>query len=213
MAEDILDRLAFMRHQPASVLVIGDLTGSLGPLLAQGGAQVTVLGPDTLDEGLPYPAGNFDLIASLGTLDTVNDLPGALVHLRHALAPGGIAMASLLSAGSLPNLRRGLLAADGQRPAARMHPMVDTSAGAALMQRAGFSRQVADSYGLKASYRSLDRLIADLRAQGQSSVLANAPPPLTRAGWERAGKAFLAEADSDGRVVETFEILTLTGWR
>lgn len=213
MTEDVLDRLSFIRHDPYTALVIGDLTGGLATELAHTGVQVTSLEPDEIDEALPYPAGNFELIASLGTLDTVNDLPGALVHLRHALAPGGIAMASFVAAGSLANLRRAMLAADGDRPSARMHPMVDASAGAALMQRAGFSRQVVDSHGLKVSFRSLDRLVADLREQGQTNVLVHSPPPLTRAGLERARTAFLESADSHGRVVETFEILTLTGWR
>ena len=213
MAEDVLDRLSFIRHSPANALLIGDLTGALSKALARGGARVSALGPDKIDEALPYPAGNFDLIASLGTLDTVNDLPGALVHLRHALAPGGIAMVSFLAAGSLSNLRRALLAADGERPSARMHPMVDASAGAALMQRAGFARQVVDSHSLKVSFRSLDRLVADLREQGQTNVLLQSPPALTCEGWARARTAFLESADSKGRVVETFEILTLTGWR
>ena len=44
-----------------------------------------------LDEERPLPfAERFDLIASLARLDTVNDLPGALVHLRDALAPRGL---------------------------------------------------------------------------------------------------------------------------
>lgn len=213
MAEDVLDRLSFIRHDPSTALVIGDLNGALATALAHTEAQVRSMGLDELDEALPYPAGNFELIASLGTLDTVNDLPGALVHLRSALAPGGIAMASFLAAGSLPNLRRAMLAADGERPSARMHPMVDASAGAALMQRAGFARQVVDSHSLKVSFRSFDRLVADLREQGQTNVLYNSPPLLTRAGLERARAAFLESADSEGRVVETFEILTLTGWR
>ena len=61
------------------------------------------------------------------------------------------------------------------------------------------------------AYRSLDRLIADLRAQGLGNVLASPAPPLGKAGLERARQAFAAEADAQGRVVETFEILTLSG--
>ena len=40
-------------------------------------------------------------------------------------------------AGSLPRLRVALLAADGERPAARLHPAVDARSGAALLQRTG----------------------------------------------------------------------------
>jgi hypothetical protein len=31
-------------------------------------------------------------------------------------------------------------------------------------------------------------------------------------GVERAGAAFLDGADADGKIVETLEVLTLTGW-
>ena len=106
-----------------------------------------------------------------------------------------------------------MLAADGQRPAARMHPMVDVRSAAQLLQRAGWSDPVVDSRTIRASYRSLDKLVSDLRDQGLGSVLASPAPPLTREGLERARKAFLEAAGPDGRVTESFEILTLTGRR
>jgi SAM-dependent methyltransferase len=210
MVEDVLERLAFLRHEPQRVLVIGDWTGALAEVL--GGAEVTSVEPgEGFDEERPFPLGGFDLVASVATLDTVNDLPGALIHIRKALAPGGRAIASFVGAGSLPALRRIMLAADGERPAARVHPMVDVRAGAQLLQRAGWADPVADSRTLTVAYRSLERMVADLRAQGLGNVLASRAPALGKAGLERAREAFAAGADEQGRVVETFEILTLSG--
>jgi SAM-dependent methyltransferase len=211
MVEDMLERLAFVRHEPGKALVIGDWTGALAAELTPQGAEVTSADPLTLDEEQPYPASGFDLIASLGTLDTVNDLPGALIHIREALAPGGRAIASFIGAGSLGHLRHAMLAADAERPAARLHPMVDIRAAAALLQRAGWAEPVADSRTLTVSYRSLDRLVADLRDQGLGNVLASTGPPLGKAALERARAAFLEGADAEGRVVESFEIVTLSG--
>lgn len=211
MLEDVLERLAFLRHEPKRSLVIGDWTGELVGTLRRGGSEVAEARPETLDEERPYPFGGFDLIASLGTLDTVNDLPGALIHIRRALAPGGRAIASFVGAGSLPVLRRIMLAADADRPAARVHPLVDVRAGAQLLQRAGWADPVADSRPLKVAYRSLDRLVDDLRAQGLGNALATRAPALGKAGLDRARRAFAEAADADGRVVETFEILTLSG--
>ena len=79
--------------------------------------------------------------------------------------------------------------------------------------RAGWAEPVADSRTLRVSYRSLDRLVSDLRDQGLGSVLASPPPPLGKAALERARAAFLEAAARDGRVVESFEILTLSGRR
>jgi SAM-dependent methyltransferase len=210
MVDDVLERLAFLRHEPGRALVIGDWTGALAKAL--GDAEVTTVEPsEGFDEERPFPFGGFDLVASVATLDTVNDLPGALIHIRRALAPGGRAFASFVGAGSLPVLRRIMLAADGERPAARIHPMVDVRAGAQLLQRAGWADPVADSRTLTVAYRSLEQLVADLRAQGLGNVLASRAPALGKAGLERARQAFAAEADEQGRVVETFEILTLSG--
>ena len=210
MVEDTLERLAFLRHEPRRALVIGDWTGTLAEALE--GADVTEAEPAAgFDEEQPFPFGGFDLVASVATLDTVNDLPGALIHVRRALAPGGRAFASFVGAGSLPTLRRIMLAADGERPAARIHPLVDVRAGAQLLQRAGFADPVADGRTLTVAYRSLERLVGDLRAQGLGNVLASRGPSLGKAGLERARRAFAEAADAQGRVVETFEILTLSG--
>lgn len=210
IVEDMLERLAFVQHRPTRALVIGDWTGALAEAL--GDAAVTEVEPaEGFDEEHPYPFDGFDTVLSVATLDTVNDLPGALIHMRRALAPGGRAIASLVGAGSLPAMRRIMLAADGERPAARVHPLVDVRAGAQLLQRAGWADPVADSRTLAVAYRSLERLAADLRAQGMGNVLASRAPPLGKAGLERARRAFAAEADEEGRVVETFEILTLSG--
>lgn len=213
MVEDVEERLSFLRFEPRRALVIGDWTGALARSLSARGASVVTAEPaNGFDEEAPYPFDGFDLIASLGTLDTVNDLPGALIHARRALAPGGMLIASFLSSGSLPRLRDIMLAADADRPAARIHPMVDVRAGGQLLQRTLFADPVIDQRPLQVSFRSLDRLIGDLRAQAHGSVLADRGPPLGKAAWDRARKAFAA-AGNDGRTIETFEILTLSGWK
>lgn len=213
LVEDAIERIEFMRLAPRRALVIGEAAAMLGTTLEKGGARVVLADSSTLDEERPWPFEGFGLIVSLATLDTVNDLPGALLHIFAALGPQGIAIASLVGAGSLPRLRAAMLAADAERPAARIHPAVDAKAGAALLQRAGYSRQVADSWTLRLRYASLDALVGELRSQGLTSTLADAGPPLTRTGLERAREAFLVGADREGKVVETLEILTLTGWK
>ena len=211
--DDLLERLAFLRHEPKQAMVLGDLAGLLTEGLERQGAVVTSAPQPTFALELPWPIGQFDFIAALFVLDTANDLPGALVHMRAALAPGGLAIAALAGAGSLPVLRQAMLAADGDRPAPRLHPQVDVRAGGQLLQRAGFAKPVVDSHTLTVRYSQLDALVTDLRAQGLANQLADPGPPLSRAGLARARQAFAEQADSAGRVTETFEVLTLSGWR
>ncbi|MDP3673588.1 MAG: methyltransferase [Novosphingobium sp.] len=208
MAEDVIERLAFLRHSPRKGLVVGELGGTLAGALRSQGADIHEGSPETgLDEERPLPFAGLDFIASLGTLDAVNDLPGALLHARGALAPGGLLIASLIGAGSLPALRAAMLAADGERPAPRLHPMVDVRAGAQLLQRAGYADPVADGRTLTVRFASLDRLVGDLRAQGLGNVLARPGPPLGRSALAAARLSFGTETE------EMFEIITLTGWK
>jgi hypothetical protein len=213
MVEDVLERLSFLRFEPGRALVIGDYTGILATALSAQGVAVTQAEPaDGFDEEQPYPFAGFDFIVSLGCLDTVNDLPGALIHARNALAPGGMMIASFASSGSLPVLREVMLAVDGDRPAPRIHPAVDVRAGGQLLQRALFADTVIDQRSLRVSFGNLGRLVGDLRALGMTNVLADPGPALGKDAYDRARAAF-ADAGENGRTVETFEILTLSGWK
>jgi SAM-dependent methyltransferase len=211
MIEDTLERLAFLRHEPRRAMVLGDWTGELAARLRA--SAVTVATPDDIDLEAPYREGGFDLIVVTGLLDAVNDLPGALIHLRHALAPGGLVIAHFLGGQSLPALRAAMLAAEPERPAARLHPLVDPRAAPALLQRAGWKDPVVDTHTLRVRYASLERLVADLRDAGLGNALAKPAAPLGKAALARARAAFAARADTDGKTPETFEIITLTGWR
>lgn len=208
MAEDVLERLAFLRHAPARALVVGEPTGTLAAALTKQGCAVTCVDPATgWDEERPLPHTGFDLIASLGTLDTVNDPVGALIHIHRALASGGLAIASFMGAGSLPALRAAVLAADGDRPAPRLHPMIDVRAGAQLLQRAGWADPVVDSRHLDVRFSSFASLVADLRAQGLGNVLSRSGPPLSRE------RSMIVSQMFGERTTDRFEILTLSGWR
>ena len=206
MAEDVVERLGFLRWRGERALISGLGGEAIAIALGQAAA-----GP--VDFAEPIAGGPYDLIVSLGELDTVNDLPGALIHLRHALSPGGLLIAAMLGAGSLPELRRALLAADADRPSARIHPQIDTRAASGLLQRAGFMRQVVDQHTLTVRFAALQTLIGDLRDQGQSSILADQAFTLGRVARERAIRAFADSAAPDGKTCERFEIITITAWK
>ena len=182
MVDDIGDRIEFLRHDPRTAWVLGDWTGAMS-------SHLTDLGCTVISH--PAAMAQFDLVVSLGILDTVNDVPGELIRYRQALASGGLMMASLVGAGSLPALRAAMLAGDGDRPAARIHPAIDVRAGGQLLQRTGYARPVIDSRELAVRFGSLDRLVTDLRAQGLGNVLAAPAPPLSRPARDIARQAFL----------------------
>ena len=211
MAEDIHERLAFVRHQPSLILVEGfDACG-----VAEGpwnhSLEIRSVEGGDFEQALNFEPDSFDLVTSVNSLDKVNDLPGALIQMGRLLAPGGLAIASFVGGASLPRLRRTMIDAEPDRPTARMHPLIDPRSCPRLLARAGWADPVVDTQTLTVRYSSLDRLVQDLREQAMGNVLASPAPPLSRAALDRARAAFLAQADDDGKVSETFEIVTLTG--
>ena len=224
IAADLLDRLDAVARSFARALVLGASPMLSAALEAKGIATVTLDpgfalakaagGVQGDEDRLPFADGSFDLIVSAGVLDGVNDLPGALLLCRRALRVDGVLLAGFAGAGSLPRLRAAMLAADmaAGHAAPRIHPQVDVRAAGDLLARAGFVLPVADGEGLIVRYRGLDALLADLRFSGSGGTLADAAPSLSRMQAAAAHGHFMAGADADGRVPETFEIVTLIGW-
>jgi len=223
MADDMLERLGDVSRNFTRALIVGVPDQRLADALAAQGCAVTCADPGPVwaarsngaairEDALPYEDGQFDLILCCGTLDAVNDLPGALLGFNRVLEPDGLLLLSFIGASSLPRLRAALLAADGERPAQRIHPQVDVRALGDLLTRTGFAMPVADQQPLDVRYGSLFGLLADLRGMGAAQCLASPPPSLTRAGLARAAEQFAGAADADGRVTERFVILHGSGW-
>ncbi|WP_343518965.1 methyltransferase domain-containing protein [Sphingomonas sp.] len=219
MLEGISERLDAVRREFTDVLDLGCFDGGFLP---PPGARVTridagerfaaMTGGIQGDEDRPYvPEGSFDLVIAAGSLDTVNDLPGALALIRRALRPDGLFLGAFLGGVTLSTLRSVLLEAEADRPAARVHPQVDVRAAGDLLVRAGFALPVADVESLDVRYTDLFALVRDLRGMAGTSLLP-APPPLSRATVARAAAAFAARGDAEGRTTERFDAIFVTGW-
>jgi SAM-dependent methyltransferase len=220
MADELIERLGWVTRDFAQVLVLGMAPPMLVAALQARGMSITHAGPvgaDVLcdEDLLPFEPASFDLVIALGTLDSVNDLPGALIQINRSLRPDGLMMAAMVGAGSLPRLKAAMLAADeagGRGVAARIHPQIDVRAAGDLLQRARLAMPVADSDTLIVRYSSLPALVRDLRAHGWTNTLASPGPALGKRGLLAAMQCFAEAADPDGKTVERFEILYLSGW-
>ncbi len=163
------------------------------------------------EEALPFRANSFDLVVSVLDLHWVNDLPGALIQILRILRPDGLALLALFGAGTLAELRAGLMQAEldgGGRAGVRVPPFLDVRTAGSLLQRAGFALPVVDESSLHVRFANAQRLLADLRGMGETNMLRRgARAPLPRAALRR----FLAAAPApyDCR----FSIITMTGWK
>ncbi len=189
---------------------IAVVSGDLSPRMAAlSGAPAVALD----EEFLPFAPASFDLVIASLSLHEVNDLPGALIQIRHALAPGGLFLASLPLLGTLGELRTALLeteAAISSGAAARVSPFPDLRDCAGLLQRAGFDLPVADSEEIPLLYAEPLALLRDLRAAGEGNALAARSRRIPPRALFPAALAALPRRD--GRVRATLRLAFLTGW-
>lgn len=233
-AEDIVARLEVIeRSFPVCVdlgardgafaraLAASDAAGKIGIVIETDLSERMLAGRPGVrlnadEERLPFADQSLDLVVSSLALHWTNDLPGALIQVRRALKPDGLFLAAILGGATLTELRQSLMAAEAELTdgaALRVAPLADAYDAAGLLQRAGFALPVADVDTVTVRYAHPLKLIADLRAMGETSALAGPVQPLTPAVVGRAAEIYAQRfAGPDGRVSATFDILTLTGW-
>jgi SAM-dependent methyltransferase len=227
MADELLDRLDLVTRRLERALDLGCGPGLLTQGLRARGLDVTPADAGALfanrsggvqcdEDRLPFEPGGFDLVVSTGTLDSVNDLPGALIQARRLLRPDGLFLAAFAGAGSLPLLKSVMRAADeaeGRPASPHVHPQIDVRAAGDLLARAAFALPVADAERVTLRYRGFGSLVGDLRMLGWTNMLsARSRMPFGRTGYAAAAAAFDDAADPDGKVAERFEIIHLSGW-
>jgi SAM-dependent methyltransferase len=225
VAEDLADRLMAVKRQfeiAADIGTAGEtarhaLTGSVGRLYAFGPAERADVDVVTDPELLPLAPAAFDLAISALALQTVNDLPGALVQIRRALRPDGLLLAALFGSGTLNELRESFAVAESDTVGGispRVAPFADLRDLGGLLQRAGFALPVTDVDRVVVRYADPFALFADLRRMGAANPLsARRRAPLRRETLARAVEVYAERfTDPDGRLRATFEIVWISGW-
>jgi SAM-dependent methyltransferase len=219
--DDCLERLSDIRGDFPNVLLAGCPNPEWPRRL---GDQVTVIDPGPLMaaraggqcadfETLPFEGSSFDLVVSIGLLDTANNLPLAAAALHLVLKPGGLLLGAIAGGHGLPRLRQAMLAADAVSGQAspHVHPRIEAPSVAHLLTAAGFVMPVVDVDRVELGYPSLDGLVRDLRAMGTTNILGDrSRRPIGQAAREAARAAFLEGAN---RATEQLEILHFAAWK
>jgi hypothetical protein len=223
--DDCLDRISLMRRSFGRALLIGCPDPQWRQRLEAFAGEVEVRDPGHLfaaraageqlieDAWQPEPQ-TYDLVVAVGTLDTVNDLPRALVILRWAMQAEGLFLGAISGGETLPRLRSAMREADRVSGAAtpHVHPRIEASALAPLLANAGLIDPVVDIDRVSVSYGSFERLIGDLRRMAATNVLAQrSQTPLSKRAYAAAAAAFSGSGHGE-RTIETFEILHFACW-
>ena len=160
-AEELGERLSLVKRRFALAADFGSPGPHGAVALAAGGRSIAsptranlrqprrrVLGRRRRPRAAAGGRGRFDLVVSLLALQTVNDLPGALIQMRRALKADGLFMAAILGGDTLTELRQSLTIAESEvlgGASPRVAPFVDVRALGSLAQRAGLALPVVDS--------------------------------------------------------------------
>jgi hypothetical protein len=221
---DCLDRITLSDRRFENALLIGCPDAKWAERLTTVAQSVDVRDPGYVfseaaggeivveDRWVPLPQA-YDLVLAVGTLDTVNELPFALHLVRQAMRGDGLIIGAMSGNQTVPQLRAAMRAADALEgvAAAHVHPRIEASAFAPLLEQAGFRNPVIDVDRVRVTYRTFDQLIADLRAMAATNILKARPRFLSRAARHAAAESFVAAGEGE-RTVETFEIIHFAAW-
>lgn len=221
-ADRLLDRLDGLNRPLDRVLEIGARGSFLASRLAgrklSQAASFPLPGCDLVcdEEYLPIGDTKFQLVLSLLGLHWVNDLPGALVQIRKALAEDGLFLASLFGANTLKELRAAQVAAESRLRGGispRISPFTDAREMAGLLQRAGFALPVADTETITVLYPDALTLMRDLQAMGETNALLKRPKRnMGKALLFAIAEEYQKQFGTEEGIPATFEIITITGW-
>lgn len=233
VAGRLMDRLSLVKRDFTRMLDLGAHHGILTEMLKTRAGTAEVFACDmsprlaarspvpsvAADEDfLPFRADCMDAVVSNLSLHWVNDLPGALLQIRHALKPDGLFLAAVLGGESLRELRESLMQAElavtgGASP--RVSPFIDMRDMGGLLQRAGFALPVVDSDTITVDYPHALKLMQDLRGMGASNATRNRLMiPTRRAVLLEAARIYQEKFGSaTGRVPATFQVIYAIGWK
>ncbi|MEJ2454269.1 MAG: malonyl-ACP O-methyltransferase BioC [Candidatus Thiodiazotropha sp.] len=232
IAGRMLDRLAYIKHQPAVVVDVGagtgDATHALSRLYPQ--AQVIALDfalpmlqqtrkrksagsvPDCLcadAERLPLASGSVDMIFSSATLQWCNDLPGTFREFQRVLRPNGMLLFSTFGPDTLMELRASWAAVDG---GSHVSPFWDMHNIGDAMLEAGLAEPVVDVDRLLLTYSEVSALMRDLKTLGAHNVTRDRQRGLTGKGRLRAMYQAYERFRRDGRLPASYEVVYGHAW-
>jgi len=231
--DEMLERLALLAFEPATVLDLGCGTGHAARALKRRWPRARVLALDRSAAmlaaaraqrswwrgferlradatRLPLRPGSVDLVYSCLLLPWVDDLDGVLGEVRRSLSARGYFTFATLGPDTLAELRAAWAEADA---APHVHRFLDMHDVGDALVRAGFADPVMDVDRVRLTYPNCRALLEDLRAVGGGNALAARRRTLTgRRRFAVAEAAYERLRDADGRLPASCEVVYGQAW-
>lgn len=232
IAGRMLDRLDYIRHQPAVVVDIGAGTGEATAALMRRYPEAQVIALDFAlpmlqqarrrensnaaphclcgdAERLPLADASVDMIFSSATLQWCNDLPGTFREFLRVLRPNGMLMFSTFGPDTLMELRASWAAVDG---GSHVSPFWDMHNIGDAMLEAGLAEPVVDVDRLQLTYADVPSLMRDLKTLGAHNVTRDRRRGLTGKARLRAMVQAYEGFRRNGRLPASYEVVYGHAW-
>lgn len=233
IGQRLLERLAVIRLQPATVVDLGCGTGVISEQLLKHYKKAQVLGLDlalsmvqkTVKRGgwwrkpwgicadvnhLPLKAQSVDMLISNLMLQWCNDLPTVFAQLVQVLKPNNPLFFTTFGPDTLKELKASWHEVDGFTHTSRFPDMHDV--GDALLQ-AGFRDPVMDMEIITLTYRDVRSLLRDLKGIGANNATLGRNKGLTgKAHLKAFEQAYEQFRLADGTYPATYEVVYGHAW-
>ena len=214
--EELLDRNTLINRKFDRTLIIAPDADAYAETLRSTGKFTTIeTRKPTVSDNLHLAPSSCNAIISLLDLHCVNDVPGYMAQVAHALEPDGLALFAFFAGETLRELREAWLEAEqAARDGAslRVAPMIDLREAGGLLQRAGLALPVADVDRVTLRYSDAMSLMREIKSLGFANCLEGRSRSLTSPHLLfQAATAYAS--DPDGRIPATIEIAWATAWK
>ncbi|MEQ1668645.1 MAG: malonyl-ACP O-methyltransferase BioC [Sulfuriferula sp.] len=238
IADRMLERLDYIKHQPRTLLDAGTGTGYGAQHLRTRYPDTRIIALDLAEsmlkiarpqvglwqklrgaapfhavcgdiDALPLKTSSIDMVWSSLALQWCNDLNVSFAELYRVLAPGGLLMFATFGPDTLKELRAAFAEVDGYT---HVNEFVDMHDIGDVLVSAGFNTPVMDMEYITLTYADLKTMLRELKGIGAHNVTSGRSTGLMgRARWTALEAAF-ERRRKDGRLPATYEVIYGHAW-
>jgi len=232
IGDRLIERLDYVRLQPARILDLGAGTGFFSSALLKRYRKADVVALDLAEnmlrqvqsrggwfrkprcvcadgESLPFADDSFDFIFSNLMLQWCVDLEATLAELRRVLAPGGLLMFTTFGPDTLMELRASWEAVDGF---SHVNSFVDMHDVGDSLVNTRWAEPVMDSERITVTYRELSTLMQDLKQIGAHNVTLGRARGLTGRQRMQQFAAAYEQYRAEGVLPASYEVVYGHAW-
>lgn len=237
VAARLLERLDYVRIDPAVILDVGAGTGFLATGMRDRYAGVDVIEMDLAinmlrqirkktpwfrrpfnkkillcadAEQLPLASNSVDLLVSSLAIQWCNDLQHTFSEFMRVLRPGGLVMFTTFGPDTLQELRQSWASVDQQ---AHVNPFFDMHDVGDMLLNAGLAEPVMDVEHFTLTYPHVSALTRDLKRIGASNSLLQRPRAMTGKQAYRSMEQAYEGLRDNGTLPASYEVIYGHAWK